>query len=665
MDHDHELLYDQAVGRSTVRESGPIADFLAKKNAEQEPKTYVGYRGSLLRLQQFLGDDATVGDLNQRAGRDFLADLRGKGLSKNTVATYFRDLKAFTRWLHQTGWTERDRFADLKRPEFVRPKFDTLTAEQKQAILVSFNPGTFLGARNLAVLCLFMDTGMRRQELAEVKEKRVHLAEGYVEVYGDKTDEWRIIPLSQEVVRVIQNYLRVRDRYFEKPCRHRARPDDVNHRRKSVRELHTDTLFCSWSGDGLTGNAVRLMIDRVREQLKRNGLPLRLHAHLFRHNFLTEKALDGENPSLVKRWAGHKKYEMTDYYFGIAEDKLAAIQPRQSTLAGAAPARTATHRRQADASERCRISGCSRDDRATSPPSPAVRPMIHVSRYDLTGIGQQGRHALLHGMQTVAETALIAAADALQGRLPDHASAIWDWLPPEFSNRYTANFFVAFAASALVVGWKLTDPDTIYPLASVVEELALHAIFGAAEQELPSSAGRSARSLADLFTALIEDEDFLLLFNSTLLDIQDQPAIQEQVPTANLRFVDWCKPFNDVRHVAALVFRDEKRWAACWTGRQDWWESGEGNDEPGDDSVRPALVKPPLYRKCADCALFVVPDAGKAEPSGFVHLTTGQTDHLAWPSTEGPCPLSAWPDAGPPRADREGRGRRTRRARLT
>lgn len=53
-----------------------------------------------------------------------------------------------------------------------------------------------------------------------------------------------------------------------------------------------------------------------------------------RHNFLTEKALDGENPSIVRRWAGHKTYAMTDYYFGIAEDKLAATQPRQSTLSG-------------------------------------------------------------------------------------------------------------------------------------------------------------------------------------------------------------------------------------------------------------------------------------------------------------------------------------------
>src|SRR5581483_11293883 len=64
------------------------------------------------------------------------------------------------------------------------------------------------------------------------------------------------------------------------------------------------------------------------------GVSVRIHPHLFRHNFLTEKALDGENPSMVRRWAGHRKYEMTDYYFGLAEAKLAAIKPKQSTLAG-------------------------------------------------------------------------------------------------------------------------------------------------------------------------------------------------------------------------------------------------------------------------------------------------------------------------------------------
>jgi site-specific recombinase XerD len=245
-----------------------------------------------------------------------------------------RDLKAFTRWMHQIGWTERGRFDDLKRPEFVRPKFDILTPEQKRAILGIYNPRTFLGARNLAVVCLFMDTGMRREELANVKDERIHLTPGYVEVHSGKTEEWRIIPLSPEMTRYWSAIVARATPIFEKPCRHRARPDDVNHRRKTARQLATDTLFCSVRGDRLTENAVRLLLDRLRRDLARQGMPMRLHTHLFRHNFLTEKALDGENPALVKRWAGHKKYEMTDYYFGIAEDKLAAIQPRQSTLAG-------------------------------------------------------------------------------------------------------------------------------------------------------------------------------------------------------------------------------------------------------------------------------------------------------------------------------------------
>jgi hypothetical protein len=47
------------------------------------------------------------------------------------------------------GLDRTDRLEHLKRPEFVRPKFDTLTPAQKVAILAPCNPRTFLGARNL------------------------------------------------------------------------------------------------------------------------------------------------------------------------------------------------------------------------------------------------------------------------------------------------------------------------------------------------------------------------------------------------------------------------------------------------------------------------------------------------------------------------------------
>lgn len=345
MNHDDERLCELIVRRDRTDERGPIPEFLAKKQAEQAHKTWIGYRLALSRFHDFLGEDATVGDIDESAGFRFLTNLRSGGLSDNSIATYMRCLKAFTRWLHKKGWTDRDRFEDVKRPPFVRPKFDTLSAEQKQVIVGSFDPKSFLGARNLAIICMFLDTGVRLEELVHLKEERVQLTPGYIEVYSQKTDEWRIIPISDEVVSVCQNYLSLRDRLLVTPIRHRPVPGDSQPPRRSQRSLTTDTFFCSWKGETLTENAVSLMITRLRRRLREAGISMPLHPHLFRHNFLTEKALDGENPSMVRRWAGHKSYEMTDYYFGLAEAKLAAIKPKQSTLAGLAILPKPTRRR--------------------------------------------------------------------------------------------------------------------------------------------------------------------------------------------------------------------------------------------------------------------------------------------------------------------------------
>lgn len=334
MNHDDALLREQFVRVSRVDERGPIPEFLAKKDAEQAKQTCDGYRYALQRFLAFVGEDTTVGDVTEATGHRFLRHLREENLSDNTIATYLRCLKAFTRWMHKKGWTDRDRFADIKQPPFIRPKFDTLAPAEKQAILSTLNPDTFLGARNLAILCMFLDTGVRLEELVHLKEARVHLSEGHIEVYSQKTSDWRIIPLSGEAAAICQNYLKWRDRFMATPVRRRADKANSNRRVKEARSRTADTFFCTWLGGRLSVNSVGWMVRCLRAKLVEAGVNVRIHPHLFRHNFLTEKALDGENPSMVRRWAGHRKYEMTDYYFGLAEAKLAAIKPKQSTLAG-------------------------------------------------------------------------------------------------------------------------------------------------------------------------------------------------------------------------------------------------------------------------------------------------------------------------------------------
>ena len=275
-----------------------------------------------------------MADVTDAAGHRYLSHLKKQQLADNSIATAFRCLKAFTRWMYKRGWTERDRFEDVKRPPFVRPKFDTLTLDQKQAMLSLFKSNTFLGARNVAILCVFLDTGIRLEELVHLLADDVHLDQGFMEVYSRKTDDWRIVPLAPESVSVCRHWLKWRDKFLNRKTRERAFPGEQNTRRRTGRTLSTDTFFCSWKGVALTESGVGQMVRRAGQQLQKQGLSVRIHPHLFRHNFLTEKALDGENPSIVRRWAGHKNYQMTDYYFGLAEAKLAAIKPKQSTLAG-------------------------------------------------------------------------------------------------------------------------------------------------------------------------------------------------------------------------------------------------------------------------------------------------------------------------------------------
>ena len=71
MDHSGELLIDHQVTRSTTRTSGPIPEFLSKKAAEREPKTYEWYRDALNQLWTFLEERGltTVGDLSEHSVR--------------------------------------------------------------------------------------------------------------------------------------------------------------------------------------------------------------------------------------------------------------------------------------------------------------------------------------------------------------------------------------------------------------------------------------------------------------------------------------------------------------------------------------------------------------------------------------------------------------------
>jgi integrase len=179
--------------------------------------------------------------------------------------------------------------------------------------------------------------GVRRDELCILKDADVDLTDMQIRVYAPKTRQtrWRLVPFSEETAAVLANYVRLRERYLGRPSRRRARSGDDRRRSKVERRLGTDCFLISQAGEQLQGDSVASVLTRLCARLRIEAFEeARLHAHLFRHDYITRKALDGENPSVLKRWVGHRTSAMTDRYFGVAESKLASIRPKHSVLEG-------------------------------------------------------------------------------------------------------------------------------------------------------------------------------------------------------------------------------------------------------------------------------------------------------------------------------------------
>src|SRR5581483_1503155 len=234
----------------------------------------------------------TVEDFTEHNVNLFRVHLRKRELSENTIANRLRSVKAFARWMGQAGWTEGNRLEGLRVPQSAKPHFELIPPEVLQQLFSLYPPDTFLGSRNLAILTVLAETGIRREEAANLQAKNVELDRQNIRVFSDKTEEWRYIPLTEQATAVIRNYLKWRDLYFNKPARLGSA-----RRTKQPRRIEAETLFLTYDGRALTPPSLAEILIRARREIG-----FRVHPHLFRHMFATKKAIDGESPSVLKRW---------------------------------------------------------------------------------------------------------------------------------------------------------------------------------------------------------------------------------------------------------------------------------------------------------------------------------------------------------------------------
>lgn len=259
------------------------------------PHTVSGYKTDLLQFSDFLS-----GKPLESAGTDelraWVVDLSESGLENTSINRKIASLRAFYKFLvrrKRIGKDPSDLLKSLKTPKRL-PVF----LEEKNIFhlfeVIEYEPG-FAGMRDKLILELLYGTGIRLSELIGIKETDVD--QNRVKVLG-KRSKYRIIPLHENLVTLIQQYRELKKDY---PSEH---------------------LLITDKGQPLYPVFVQR---KVKHYIRQVSTLQKKSPHILRHTFATHLLNHGADLNAIKELLGHASLSATQIYTHNSISKLKEV----------------------------------------------------------------------------------------------------------------------------------------------------------------------------------------------------------------------------------------------------------------------------------------------------------------------------------------------------
>ena len=286
--------------------------FLENGKASWAPSTLQFYEKNVGYFLRFLSETypagLTPGNLPPSVFLEYLVSLRAKErysnhplrdvmhvegtIKNNTVRTYGRAAKVFLNWCYQ------NRLCSQRLTDYVRmPKADNdqilpLSVEEVQAMDAVFDRHIPNDLRNLCILHLLLDDGLRSCEVVRLQAADVVFSSKCITINRSKHSRSRVVrmvPLLQELLGEYAHVFRI------------ASSDGPFFRKFRSR-------------DSIDSNVIRALFIRIR---RNTGLD-RVYPHLLRHTFATSYMMGGGNLESLRILLGHYDYSVTRIYLHLA-----------------------------------------------------------------------------------------------------------------------------------------------------------------------------------------------------------------------------------------------------------------------------------------------------------------------------------------------------------
>ena len=265
--------------------------------------TIVSYKRDLNSYITYLKNVEQLGDLNSVQRPQivhFLSHLKDTGKSSKTLARHIASIRAFHHFLLREKAVDHDPTVHIESPQHERSLPKVLSMEEVETLLESPQLTDHFGYRDKAMLEMLYATGIRVSELIGLEISDVHLTMGFIRCMGKGSKE-RIIPIGKTASDAIEQYLE------------KGRPKLVSKKHRD------DSLFLNHHGKGLSRQGFWKILKRLAMEA---GIEKELTPHTMRHSFATHLLENGADLRAVQEMLGHADISTTQIYTHVTKTRL-------------------------------------------------------------------------------------------------------------------------------------------------------------------------------------------------------------------------------------------------------------------------------------------------------------------------------------------------------
>jgi len=316
-------------GQTSIQDAFDV--FVSIKEAENvKPRTkneyYVQYRYFVEWLQEYRSDVVNVQEISTSLIRSYINYLaydkekyegihyrteklnHQKGLSPYTVNIRIRFLKCWFNVLVKERYVLDSPANNVKLMKVDVDTKDPLSEDEIRLLLQQPNQRQYAQYRDYVMMMLFIDSGMRVQEVSALDVEDVDLTTRCVHLpaHKNKNRKSRVIPLSVEVIRLLNDLITESRQYFD-----------------------SKAVFLSNFGERMTADGIRTNIKKYARQA---GLRKTVSPHAFRRFYAKYSALNGMDLFSLQRILGHADITTTRRYIQLNSNDLVQQHNQYSPL---------------------------------------------------------------------------------------------------------------------------------------------------------------------------------------------------------------------------------------------------------------------------------------------------------------------------------------------